>query len=73
MLLQPSHDVTPDGSHVFVSLQVGKAAIKRVGKDVVLVGFGHSVNECLAAAETLAQVNRANFAILHASFATVQT
>jgi 1-deoxy-D-xylulose-5-phosphate synthase len=33
---------------------VGKGIVRRSGKDVALVGFGHSVNECLAAAETLA-------------------
>lgn len=34
-------------------LEVGKGVVRRSGKDVALVGYGSSVNECLAAAEIL--------------------
>jgi len=39
-------------------IQVGKGVVRRSGKDVALVGYGHSVNECLAAAEILSQVRK---------------
>lgn len=35
-------------------LQVGKGVVRRSGKDVAIVAYGHSVNESLAAAELLA-------------------
>jgi len=35
-------------------LQVGKARVRRSGKDVAIVGYGHSVLECMAAADLLA-------------------
>ena len=34
-------------------LELGKWLIRRQGKDAALVGYGSSVNECLAAAEML--------------------
>lgn len=34
--------------------QVGKGVVRRSGKDVAIVGFGHSTLECLAAADLLA-------------------
>lgn len=36
-------------------LELGKSLLRRQGKDAALVGYGSSVNECLAAAEMLAQ------------------
>ncbi len=35
-------------------VQVGKGVVRRSGKDVAIVGYGHSTLECLAAAEMLA-------------------
>lgn len=35
-------------------LEVGKGVVRRSGKDVAIVGYGHSVVECMAAAEMLA-------------------
>lgn len=35
--------------------EVGKGMLRRQGKDVALVGYGTSVNDCLAAAEMLAE------------------
>lgn len=35
-------------------MQVGKGVVRRSGKDVAIVGYGHSVVECMAAAEMLA-------------------
>lgn len=37
-------------------VQVGKGVVRRSGKDVAIVGYGHSVVECLAAAEVLENV-----------------
>ena len=34
---------------------LGKGVVKRQGKDVALVGYGTSVNDCLAAAEMLSE------------------
>lgn len=36
-----------------VEMQIGKGRVRRSGKDVAIVGYGHSVLECLAAAEML--------------------
>eukprot|EP01025_Chloroclados_australasicus_P055018 TRINITY_DN6587_c0_g2_i1.p1 TRINITY_DN6587_c0_g2~~TRINITY_DN6587_c0_g2_i1.p1 ORF type:complete len:266 (+),score=31.17 TRINITY_DN6587_c0_g2_i1:80-799(+) len=36
-------------------MELGKSLTRRQGKDAVLVGYGSSVNECLAAAEMLSQ------------------
>ena len=38
-------------------MQIGKGRVRRSGKDVAIVGYGHSVLECLAAAETLEKVS----------------
>lgn len=38
-------------------MQVGKGRVRRVGKDVAIVGYGHSVLECMAAAEMLEKVS----------------
>lgn len=35
--------------------EIGKGVVRRQGKDVALVGYGTSVNDCLAAAEMLAE------------------
>ena len=35
--------------------QIGKGVVRRQGKDVALVGYGTSTNDCLAAAEMLAE------------------
>ncbi|GAB4813647.1 hypothetical protein N2152v2_000693 [Parachlorella kessleri] len=35
-------------------MEVGKARVRRSGKDVAIVGYGHSVLECMAAADLLA-------------------
>lgn len=43
-------------ARVHLSLQVGKGIVRRSGKDVALVGYGSSVNECLGAAELLSKV-----------------
>jgi 1-deoxy-D-xylulose-5-phosphate synthase len=40
-----------------VPSQVGKGVVRKSGKDVALVGYGQSVNECLAAAEMLQKVS----------------
>lgn len=34
-------------------MELGKAIVRREGTDAALVGYGSSVNECLAAAELL--------------------
>ena len=41
----------PDGDHV---VPIGKAAVRREGRDVTLVSYGKTVQGCLTAAETLA-------------------
>lgn len=35
--------------------EIGKGVVRRQGKDVALVGYGTTVNDCLAAAEMLAE------------------
>ena len=35
--------------------ELGKGVVRRQGKDVALVGYGTSVNDCLAAADMLAE------------------
>jgi 1-deoxy-D-xylulose-5-phosphate synthase len=35
--------------------QIGKGVVRREGTDVALLGYGTMVNDCLAAAEVLAQ------------------
>ncbi|CAD7699521.1 unnamed protein product [Ostreobium quekettii] len=37
-------------------LEIGKGVVRREGTDVALVGYGSAVNECLKAAETLADL-----------------
>lgn len=44
--------ITPDLKGT--PLSIGKGVIRRSGKDICLVGYGSSVNECLAAADKLA-------------------
>jgi 1-deoxy-D-xylulose-5-phosphate synthase len=34
-------------------MELGKAVVRRQGKDAALVGYGSSVNECIAAADLL--------------------
>jgi 1-deoxy-D-xylulose-5-phosphate synthase len=36
-------------------LKVGKAVVLKSGKDVALIGYGHSVNECLLASKILGE------------------
>lgn len=45
--------ITPDLKGT--PMEIGKARVRRSGKDVAIVGYGHSVIECLAAAEMLAK------------------
>jgi 1-deoxy-D-xylulose-5-phosphate synthase len=47
-----SQGITPDLKGT--PLEVGKGVVRREGSDVALLGYGNSVNECLAAAEVLA-------------------
>lgn len=42
----------PDGDHV---VPIGKAAIRREGKDVTLISYAKTVHECLSAANALAE------------------
>jgi len=49
-LLHTPGDV-PDGDHV---VPIGKAAVRREGRDVTLISYGKTVLNCLSAAETLA-------------------
>lgn len=43
----------PDHSPLFAELQIGKALVRREGKDVALLGYGTMVNDCLEAAKML--------------------
>ena len=60
--LRPSRVVSlapPPPTHPVVTHpQLGKAVVRRAGKDVALLGYGHSVLECMAAAELLAKVRQ---------------
>jgi acetoin:2,6-dichlorophenolindophenol oxidoreductase subunit beta len=42
----------PDGDHV---VEIGKAAVRREGRDVTLISYGKTVNACVDAAATLAE------------------
>jgi len=44
-------DEVPDGEHV---VPLGRAAIRRAGRDVTLVAYGKTVQACMAAAQSLA-------------------
>merc|ERR1719384_712480 len=36
-------------------LEIGKGVVRREGTDIAVVGYGQSVNQCLAAAEMLSE------------------
>lgn len=46
-----AHGITPDMKGT--PLEIGKALVRREGKDVALIGYGHSTYACLGAAEML--------------------
>lgn len=53
-----TYDVPPEGARGWVpdrweALQIGKAAIRREGDDLTMVGVGASVHRCLEAAKAL--------------------